>query len=58
VSGYALTFGISAGIQALSIPFLRLAQRLGVPADEVTTDEVTPAADPPATPLDQRTRDD
>jgi MFS family permease len=58
VSGYALTFGLSAGIQALSIPFLVLARRLRVPADEVTADGVTPAADPPATPLDQRTSDD
>jgi MFS family permease len=35
LSGYAVTFGLSAAVQAVAIPFLRLAQRTGVAADEV-----------------------
>jgi MFS family permease len=35
ISGYALTFGLSAAVQAVAIPFLRLAQRTGVPADDI-----------------------
>jgi MFS family permease len=54
VSGYALTFGLSAAVQALSIPFLRLAQRTGVAADEIArpVDQVPVPLDPPATPKD------
>jgi MFS family permease len=54
VSGYALTFGLSAAVQALSIPFLRLAQRTGVAADDITrpVDDVPVPPDPPATPRD------
>jgi MFS family permease len=39
ISGYAVTFGLSAAVQAAAIPFLRLAQRTGVAADEVNRAE-------------------
>lgn len=46
VSGYALSFGLSAGVQALAIPFLWLAQRTGASADQI----VHPVAEVPSPP--------
>ncbi len=42
VSGYALTFGLSAAVQACAIPFLALARRTGVAADIVTDGVAAP----------------
>ena len=42
VSGYALTFGLSAAVQACAIPFLVLARRTGVAADIVTDGVAAP----------------
>ena len=42
VNGYALTFGLSAAVQACAIPFLVLARRTGVAADIVTDGVAAP----------------
>ncbi|MGH8940951.1 MAG: MFS transporter, partial [Actinomycetes bacterium] len=51
VSGYPVTFALSAAFQACALPFIRLAQRLGVPEDFVTREDKQP---PPEVPTPQR----
>ncbi|MGH8939702.1 MAG: MFS transporter, partial [Actinomycetes bacterium] len=46
VWGYPVTFALSAGFQAFALPFLRLAQRLGVPEDFVAREENQAAPGP------------
>ena len=46
VWGYPVTFVISAGFQALALPFLRLAQRLQVPEDYVRREAERPVPGP------------
>jgi MFS family permease len=45
VWGYPATFAISAGFQAVALPFVRLAQRLSVPEDFSTREAPTPVVE-------------
>jgi MFS family permease len=51
VWGYPLTFGLSAAFQAGALPFIRLAQRLSVPADFVVRQPEQPVPGPSASSL-------
>ena len=44
VHGYGPSYLVSAGIQALSLPFIVLARRERAPGDLITSDEATAAA--------------
>jgi MFS family permease len=45
VWGYPATFAISAGFQAVALPFVRLAQRLSVPEDFSTREAPSPVVE-------------
>ena len=45
VGGYPATFAISAGFQAVALPFVRLAQRLSVPEDFSTREAPSPVVE-------------
>jgi hypothetical protein len=46
VSGYAVSYVVAAGIQAVAVPFIVLARREHAPSDPIENAVAAPAAEP------------